>query len=171
MTQPSYVPIVDADQVRPASRLSAPRVWRPDRVGDLGGAGQPRGRSLGTPGPDQGYALLVAHELFSDRLQLAEGETAEDALEGAAAVAAARAGLFGRAPVGKDVALGLTLFGFLGGAPAELVAWRKPLFQGAAHHYEHRLAIVGRVPESTLRLAPDAVAARLADWRQLVVTD
>lgn len=168
MTQPSYVPIVEADQVRPASRLSAPRVWRPERVGDLGGAGQPRGRSLGTPGPDQGYALLVAERLFADRVALAEGERTEDALEGAAAVASARSGLFGRAPVGRDVELALTLFGFLGQPPEELVAWRRPLFQGAAHHYEQRLAIVARVPETTLRLTPEQVAGRQPDWRQLV---
>ena len=32
MTQPSYVPIVDADQVRPAYRLRTPADWRQDRV-------------------------------------------------------------------------------------------------------------------------------------------
>ena len=60
--------------------------------------------------------------------------------------------MFGRAPVAKDIELGLILFGFLGGAPDDLVAWRAPLFQAAAHHYRQQRAIAGAVPEETLRL-------------------
>jgi hypothetical protein len=171
MTQPSYVPIGEADQVRPAYRLRTPAVWRQDRVAELLTPEHPRGRDLGVPGPDQGYALLVAHELFADRLQLSPGITVEDALVGSAAVASARAALFGRAPVGKDVELALVLFGLLGAAPPELIAFRAPLFQAAAHHYRQQRRIVEAVPESTLRLTPDLVRARLADWRSLVLAD
>jgi hypothetical protein len=168
MTQPSYVPIGEADQVRPAYRLRTPADWRQDRVAELLTPGQPKGRQLGVPGPDQGYALLVAHELFADRLVLSPGITVEDALVGAAAVAGSRAALFGRAPVGKDVELALALFGFLGDAPADLVAWRAPLFQAAAHHYGQQRRIVEAVPEATLRLTPDQVRAQAAGWRSLV---
>jgi hypothetical protein len=168
MTQPSYVPIGEADQVRPAYRLQTPADWRQDRVAELLTPGQPKGRNLGVPGPDQGYALLVAHELFGDRLTLSPGITVDDALVGCAAVAGARAALFGRAPVGKDVELALTLFGFLGDAPAELVAWRAPLFQAAAHHYGQQRRIVDAVPESTLRLTPDQIRSQSASWRSLV---
>jgi|HubBroStandDraft_4_1064222.scaffolds.fasta_scaffold104248_2 hypothetical protein len=171
MTQPSYVPIGEADQVRPAYRLRTPAVWRQDRVAELLTPEHPRGRDLGVPGPDQGYALLVAHELFADRLELSPGITVEDALVGSAAVASARAALFGRAPVGKDVELALVLFGLLGAAPPELIAFRAPLFQAAAHHYRQQRRIVEAVPESTLRLTPDLVRARLADWRSLVLAD
>ncbi len=76
MTQPSYVPIAEADQVRPAYRLKTPGSWRAERVADLRTPGQPRGRSYGVPGPDQGYALLLAGELFEARLQLTPGITA-----------------------------------------------------------------------------------------------
>ncbi len=168
MTQPSYVPIGEADQVRPAYRLRTPADWRQDRVAELRSPDHPRGRDLGRPGPDQGYALLVAHQLFEDRLELSPGITAEDALVGGAAVASARAALFGRAPVGKDVELALVLFGFLGGAPADLIAARVALFQAAAHHYRQQRRIVESVPEPTLRMAPDDVRGRLADWRSLV---
>ncbi len=168
MTQPSFVPIAEADQVRHAYRLSTPAGWRAVRPGDQRGAGQPHGRHFGVPGPDQGYGLLLAHRLFADRVVLAAGETVADALEGAAAVAGARAALFGRAPVGQDVELALTLFGFLGDAPDDLVAWRTTLFQGAAHHYDERRALVSHVPESTLRLVPGEVRRRLAAWRSLV---
>ena len=168
MTQPSYVPIVEADQVRPARRLNTPREWRQDRVAELRGPEQPHGKDFGTPGPDQGYALLLAHQLFEDRLVLSPGVTAEDALTGAAAVASARAALFGRAPVAPDVAMALELFGFLGDAPDALVAWRTPLFQAAAHHVEVQRRIVESVPEPTLRLTPDQLGARLGDWRSLL---
>jgi hypothetical protein len=171
MTQPSYVPIGEADQVRPAYRLRTPAKWRQDRVAELLTPEHPRGRDLGVPGTDQGYALLVAHELFADRLELTPGITAEDALVGCAAVANSRSSLFGRAPVGKDVELGLVLFGFLGSAPSELVSWRAPLFQAAAHHYRQQRRIVESVPESTLRLTPDQVRSQMAAWRTLVLPD
>jgi hypothetical protein len=171
MTQPSYVPIGEVDQVRPSYRLKTPADWRQDRVAELLTPDHPRGPDFGVPGPDQGYALLVAHKLFARRLELTPGITAEDALVGCAAVASARAALFGRAPVGKDVELALILFGFLGGAPAELITRRAPLFQAAAHHYHQQRSIVGAVPEPTLRLTPDLVRGRLAEWRDLITVD
>jgi hypothetical protein len=168
VTQPSYVPIVESDQVRPAYRLSTPRDWRQRRVAEVRGPEHPRGRELGVPGPDQGYALLLAHKLFADRLVLTEGITTEDALVGCAEVASARAALFGRAPVAKDIELALSIFGFLGDAPADLVGWRAPLFQAAAHHYRQQRRIVATVPEETLRLSPSDVSGRLAEWRDLL---
>lgn len=170
MTQPSYVPIVESDQVRSAYRLGTPADWRATRPADLTQAEHPKGRNLGVPGPDQGYALLLAERLFADRVETAEGESVEDALAGATAVATARAALFGRAPVAKDIELALTVFGYRGGAPDDLVAFRRPLFQGAAHHYDTVRELVNRVPEATLRMTPEAVRSRLADWRQLVDT-
>jgi len=167
VTQPSFVPIVEADQVRGSYRLRTPADWRQNRPAELKEPVHPRGRELGVPGPDQGYALLLAHRLFADRVQLAPGESLDDVLEGAAAVGGARAALFGRAPVGADVECALTLFGYLGDAPADLVAWRQPLFQGAAHHYGQRRALVGQVPDATLRRNAAAVAPR-SDWRTLV---
>jgi len=168
MTQPSYVPIVDADQVRPSYRLRTPGDWRATRVGEITAPEHPRGRDLGIPGPDQGYALLIADSLFADRLVLTDGVSAEDALVGCAQVASARAALFGRAPVGKDIELALELFGFLGDAPGDLVSWRGPLFEAAAHHYHQQRRIVDAVPEATLRMTPAEVRRRHAEWRTLL---
>ena len=168
MTQPSFVPITENDQVRPAYRLRTPEDWRQSRVAELVGPEHPRGAELGVPGPDQGYVLLLAHKLFEERIEHAEGLGVEDVLVGCAAVASARAALFGRAPVAKDLECSLTLFGFLGQAPAELVAWRTPLFAGAAHHYPQQRRIVAAVPEQTLRLSPAELRSRLGDWRRLV---
>ena len=168
MTQPNFVPIVETDQVRPSYRLRTPRDWRSVRVADLKGPEATRGPEFGVPGPDQGYALLLAHTLFEDRLELTVGITAEDALVGCAAVASRRAALFGRAPVAKDIELALALFGFLGGAPDDLVTWRAPLFSAAAHHYQQQRAIAGAVSEDTLRLNPTDGRARLSGWRSMV---
>ena len=44
MTQPSYVPIGEADQVRPAYRLRTPADWRQDRVAELLSPVHPHGR-------------------------------------------------------------------------------------------------------------------------------
>jgi hypothetical protein len=168
MTQPNFVPIVETDQVRPSYRLRTPQDWRAGRVADLRGPEETRGRELGVPGPDQGYALLLAHTQFEDRLELTSGITAEDALVGCAAVGSRRAALFGRAPVSKDIELALVLFGFLGPAPDDLVAWRAPMFSAAAHHYQQQRTIVGVVPAETLRLTPADVRGRVSEWRALL---
>ena len=169
MAQPDYVPISADDRVRPVERLPVPDRWAPDRPAEVVGKPAPRGDGhFGTPGPDQGYALKLARH-FEGRLTLAGGEHAEDAVAGCLGVALKRAALFGRAPVVYDLELAFGLFGFLDDGPADLVAFRKPLFQAAEHHYWDQRGIVDRVPESTLRLTPAQVRARLADWRDLLL--
>ncbi len=167
MTQPSFVPVVEADQVRRAHQLHVPAIWTTSRPSELRGTRAPAGAFLGTPGPDQGFALKLARR-FEDRLVLAPGEHAEDAVWGCTAVAMRRSACFGRAPVIHDLTLAFTLWGFLDGAPADLVAAREPLFRAAAHHYQVQRSIADCVPESTLRLTPGQVAERLGGWRDLV---
>ncbi len=168
MTQPSFVPIVESDQVRPAYRLRVPSVWIPSRPSELRGTSQPRGVRFGTPGPDQGFALRLAHR-FEDRLVLHEDESAEDAMVGCTAVAMRRCARFGRAPALPDVTFAFTLWGFLADAPPDLVEARAPLFRSAAHHYEAQRAIAACVAEEALSLTPEAVAERGREWRQLLV--
>ncbi len=167
MTQPDYVPITPIDQVRRTDTLRTPRPWVQDRPAEVRGAEAPSGQMVGTPGPDQGYALGLA-ERFANRLELAGGETAEDAEAGCLGVALRRASVFGRAPVAHDLELAFTLWGFLGGAPRDLVEYRRPLFQAASHDYWRQRAIADRVPESTLRMTPAQVAAHLEGWRGLL---
>lgn len=169
MTQPTHAPIAEADVVRPGYRLQTPLHWQATRVAELDSPDRPRGPELGVPGPDQGYALLVAHRLYEERLEPGAGVSKEDALLGCSAVACARAGRFGRAPVAKDVEMALVLFGFLGEAPDDLVAWRTPLFQAASHDYLSQRRIVDSVAEETFWLTLDELRARLADWRSLFV--
>lgn len=170
MPQPEYVPIRAADEVRPVERLPAPRRWRPDRPADLGPGARSRGRGLGVPGPDQGYGLLLAHR-FSDRLELAPGESEHDALAAGTAVALKRAALFGRAPVTADLELAFSLLGYLGEAPEDLVEARRRWVDGLAHQYWQGRDLADRVPDETLRLTPGQVRERLASWGELLRGD
>ncbi len=139
-----------------------------DRPGEVVGTEPTAGPGLGNQGPDQGYALKLA-ERFTGRLMLAAGEQEDDALAGCVAVALRRASMFGRAPVMHDLRVALELFGFLDeAADAELVAWRRDQFAGAAGHhgYHVKLRLADLVPEEALRLTPAAVAnARTDNWR------
>jgi len=170
MAQPEYVPVALRDRVRVSERLPTPDAWWPDRVGELRQqGGQPAGPRLGTAGPDQGYALKLA-QLMTDRLVLGPHDHVEDAVTGCLGVALRRAACYGRAPVIHDLELAFAVWGFLAGAPEDLVAFRRPLFDGAAHHYGDQRAIADRVPESTLRLGADEVEGRLGGggWRLLL---
>jgi hypothetical protein len=169
VTAPDYVPIAHADRIRPIDRLPVPKPWRSDRAGEALDPTPPHGARFGSTGPDLGYGLKLARRL-APKLVVAEGETAEDAIAGCFAVGSKRASMFGRAPVIFDMELAYTLWGFLGGAPPDLIAFRKPLFQGAGHHYWEQRIIVDRVKETTLRLTPAQVRDRLADWKTLIET-
>jgi hypothetical protein len=172
MAAPEYVPVKATD--RPRSYESpdhVPDPWLADRPGDLEALQQPEGRYHGDPGPDQGFALVLAKR-FHDRLHLTENEHADDAVAGCVAVAMRRASLFRRAPVIHDLDLAFTVWGFLDpSAPSELVEFRRPLFQSVALpiHYLGQRAIAAQVPEDTLKMTPDAVrAAYPARWSVLI---
>jgi hypothetical protein len=171
MTQPSFVPIAEADQVRPALRLEDPRPWVADRPAEVRFPARPGGKNLGTPGPDQGYALRLARR-FADRLRLRPGESEDDAVVGTALVASRRAALFGRAPTVHDVETALALWGFLDeDPPPGLLEARRLAFSSAARDYPVQRALVDRVPEAVVRLSASEVAARREEWAALVGAD
>jgi hypothetical protein len=161
-----YVPTRPEDAPRRSVAVPPARGWKATRPGDLGPE-QPKGSLMGTPGPDAGYALTLAHH-FRDRLQVARPETVHDAEAVAAEVAIKRAALFGRAPVMTDLELVFALFGWLGGAPPDLVEWRRLAAAGAAHDYNKRRALVDRVGEDVLRRQGQGVQAALGNWRELL---
>jgi hypothetical protein len=158
MTQPTFVPIAEADQVRPARHMDVPGIWIADRPAELVGPSMRKGANIGTPGPDSGFALRLAHR-FDDQLQLSDGESAHDVLLGVALVASKRAALFGRAPCIYDVRLALNVWGFLDDAPADVRAARRVAFSSLSHDYVAQRALVDSVPEETLRQSPDEVRA------------
>ena len=172
MTQPSFVPINEADQVRPALRLEPSRRWVQDRPAEQSFPVRPSGRQFGTPGPDQGFALRLARR-FEDRLRLQPGESAEDVIVGAALLAARRSALFGRAPTVHDIETALALFGFLVEAPSGLLEARRLAFSGAAHDYPVQRDLIDRVPEAAIRLPAGQVTDRVVagEWPALVGAD
>lgn len=175
MAQPEFVPgrspaTRPRGAITPGEVLPAPTGWKAVRPGDhRPGERPPAGAAFGSPGPDQGYALLLARR-FEGRIQLTSGEHSEDAVAGCLGVALRRASLFHRAPVTPDLELAFGVWGFLAlQPPADLVEFRRPLFAGAAHHYWDQREIAGRVRESTLRMKPaDAIERAAADWRSLI---
>jgi hypothetical protein len=160
MTQPTFVPISEADQVRPARHLHVPGAWTTTRPAELRTPTALRGPSVGTPGPDAGFALRLARR-FEHDLKLTEGETEHDVLLGCALIAARRAALYGRAPSIYDVQVALALWGFLVDAPSDLVATRRLAFSSVSHDYVAQRALVDATPEASLRLTPAQAQATL----------
>jgi hypothetical protein len=161
MTQPTFVPISETDQVRPARHLHVPGTWTTSRPAELKTPTALRGPSIGTPGTDAGFALRLARR-FEHDLKLTEGETEHDVLLGCALIAARRAALYGRAPSIYDVQVALALWGFLVDAPADLVAARRLAFSSVSHDYVAQRALVEATPDSSLRLTPDQARATLS---------
>ncbi|MGQ0743646.1 MAG: hypothetical protein ACT4OS_04800 [Acidimicrobiales bacterium] len=166
MAAPDYVPLGLADRPRVKKPLPVPQGWTATRPADLSGR-QPVGNHRGRPGPDQGYAMVLA-DRFADRLTLTEGEHTDDVMAGGIAAGMRRASIFGRGPVIFDLEAAFTLFGFLGGAPGDLVEFRQRLFAGAAHHYWVQRAIADAAGEPALRLTGAKLRPRLNDWRSLM---
>ena len=160
MTQPTFVPIAEADQVRPALHLHVPGAWTTSRPAELVVPEIRLSKSVGTPGPDSGFALRLASR-FEHDLKLSEGESAHDVVLGVALIGSKRAALFGRAPCVYDVRLALDLFGFLdAAAPPELRASRRAAFSSISHDYVAQRALVDSVPEEILRLSPEDARLR-----------
>ena len=171
MAAPEYVPVKPMDDVRTyESPPRRPGSWLATRPGDLQGE-NPRGDRFGDPGPDQGYALLLAKRL-RDRLHLGPGEDADDVMAGSVGIALKRASLLGRAPVIYDLTAAYTVFGYLNESPpAELLALRKKAFDEVALplHYAQRQWIVAAVRDDALRKLHTAIAEdHAADWRALL---
>jgi hypothetical protein len=170
MTQPTFVPISEADQVRPARHLHVPEGWTTSRPAELRTPTALRGRSVGTPGPDAGFALRLARR-FDHDLRLTEGEDEHDIVVGIALIAARRAALFGRAPSIYDVQLALALWGFLVDAPRDLVDSRRRAFASVSHDYVIQRALVDGIPEESLRLTPAQAQARFQSPERFVVLE
>ena len=136
-----------------------------DRPGDIDGA-WPTGDGLGTPGPDQGYAIKLALG-FADQLHLGKLDQG-DVISGCVAVANKRSGLLGRAPVIHDLTAAFTIWGFLDDSPAaDLVELREKMFPevASAHHYPERREIADRVSAEMLRRPHGAIISDYnGDW-------
>lgn len=171
MAAPEHVPVDTNREARGyESPPRQPEPWMAIRPAEVVDEGQPRGTRLGNQGPDQGYVLSLARR-FEGKLTLTPGEHERDALAGAVGVALKRASVFGRAPVVHDLTIALTIWGFLGDAPADLVSLRKQLFAEVAHphHYAEQRRIADLVPVEVLRQTPQQITeAHKAGWHKLL---
>ena len=172
MAAPEFVPVKPLADVRvyesPPRRVDQ---WHADRPGDLEGR-QPVGDGLGVPGPDQGYALKLADEVFRPLLKTGAVHAA-DAIAGCLGIALKRASLFGRAPTAHDLRAAFAMWGFLDDAPPkELVTLRESWFAEVAnpHHYQEGRRIVDAVTEDVLRRSHTDIEATYAagDWQALI---
>jgi hypothetical protein len=137
------------------------KAWEPDRPGDRK-VGFPQGPLRGAPGPNIGWAYTLANRV-KDRLRLGPHEHIDDAIAVIAAIAARRAGLFGRAPVIRDVEFAAALLGY--DTTDEFTETRAALVHDASHDYYRRRALVDTISDDLLRAAPNEVRARAAAWR------
>jgi hypothetical protein len=171
MGAPEHVPVPPSTKVRGyRSPPRRPTSWTADRPGELH-RGQPEGDRLGTQGPDQGYALRLAHQI-ADKAHLRDGEHRADVLSGAAGIAMKRSGVHGRGPMLEDVEVGLLVWGFLDRDPdPELVALRRGCFAeiDSPHQYEQRRRVVDTVAAEVLQQSFDDIGvAHAEDWRELL---
>jgi hypothetical protein len=172
MAAPKFTPVTPTDTPRHyASPDHVPSSWKPDRPGEIDGF-QPKGDRLGSPGPDQGFAIKIANSL-RPKVHLQPGENIDDVMRGCLGVALRRASMFSRAPVVHDLTIAFTVWGFFDEHPdAELVELRRALFEGlrhVAHHYAEWRIVVDHVPAETLKMIPAQVDAKYAsNWRDLL---
>ena len=129
MGQQPNVEIDPSDLPRPVPDTDPPRRWRPTRPGVIVSPDQmPWGGAFGTPGPDTGYGMKLVRE--------ADLPERTDGLESVlAALMAARASLFGRAPVIEDLEVAKLLAGLGEGLPPDLADRRR--VQPAQHDHGH----------------------------------
>ncbi len=171
MGQQPNIQLSIEDLPRPVPHPDPARRWSPDRPAELEEPGDvPWGGRYGTPGPDTGYVFLL---LAGRPYELAAGERRVDVEAALAALASARASLFGRAPVITDVRVAELLLGLDGdGIPAETIAGltadRPGWVQGLGHHFHEAGQLVAAVPRDVLAASPDEVRARLAAEGRLV---
>ncbi len=139
-----------------------PSRWLNDRPGAINRPEeQPWGGEFGRPGPDPGYALRLVRRADWDRSHRA------DEIEAVlATIVAARASLFGRAPVPQDVEVGLMLLGLRphgldGDLVGRLVERREHALDHAAHEIRKGSDMVAEISIDHLRAAPDTLPSLL----------
>ena len=158
VTQPSFVPVTTAQEVRPSLATSTPELGRSPKAGLQRSV--PKGRGLGTPGPDGGFALSLVAKALHD-FNLDPSENHHDVEAALAALVSVRAGAAGRGPCRSDVEAIADLFGYRTTASADVVARRRRLMAGVGHSYFRLRAFVDAVASEATQ-APEPADAELS---------
>jgi hypothetical protein len=155
MGQQPNIEIDPSDLPRPTAEPGPSRRWRPTRPGVIVAPEQmPWGGAFGTPGPDSGFALKLVRS--ADLTERTEG------LEGVlAALMAARASLFGRAPVLEDLEVAKLLAGLGADLPAEVVARGRRWVEATSHEKSPGRRAVFETEVDLLKLKPGELRKRL----------
>jgi hypothetical protein len=125
----------------------SPEIGRTPKKGMTRSAHPSAGRGQGTPAPDAGYALGVAHREVA-RLSFVHEHDRHDVELGIALIAAKRASLVGRAPTLGDVRVAMDHFGLR--ETGDIDDARARPFCGLAHSYVAQRALVDSVDAATL---------------------
>ncbi len=170
MGQQPNIPLSIEDLPRPTAHPDPPRRWSPRRPGDLHAPGDvPWGGLFGTPGPDTGYVLRLVRDT---ELAVTDREDRHDAEVAVAALAAARASHFGRAPVVTDVTVAKLILGLDPDLPADvgaaLAAERPAWLANASHRPEEIRRLVAGVPVDVLAAPVAEVQRRAAGGERLI---
>lgn len=150
------------DSPRAKAAPGAARRWRQTRPGELTKPSEvPSGASFGVAGPDAGYALKL---IGQRRLTLLPGEHRHDVAAALAAIATARAGAVGRAPIGDDVTVAMIVLGLDPETPVDAgaLAERPSWLAGLGHDASKLRGIVADIPADILSLTPQALRQRAA---------
>lgn len=147
MSQPSFTPVPAAGEVRPVMATPTPEVGRVPKPGLLRPTHLEAGPMLGTPAPDSGFALTIAHRVIGRRAFERDADR-HDVELGVALVAAKRASLVGRGPVVGDVDAALGALGLAG--DGAVGASQSARFAGVAHNYVAQRELVDSVDAATL---------------------
>ena len=172
MGQQPNIELEIADLPRPRPAPDPARRWSPRRPGELHTPEEvPWGGAFGTTGPDTGFV----YRLIAERdLALAPGEDHHDAEAGVAALAAARASYFGRAPTGRDVDAAMTILGYVTeGFPDDLIAGlqtaRQAWLTNLGHDPSRARTLVASVPVENLAAPIDSLRTRMAAGERLIL--
>ena len=95
---------------------------------------------------------------MAERAVIGEGEHLDDVVAGCFSCGSRRSSVFHRSPVIYDMEWAFALWGYWDypeGTPEELVAFRQPIFAGAAHDYYRQRAMRGlSARHRPIRLSP-----------------
>ncbi len=158
MAQQPNIELEPEDRPRSVPAPGPARRWNPhDKPGVITSPDAvPAGGAFGRPGPDTGFAYrLIRSSALEDRSAALEHVLA--------ALMAARASHFGRAPTAEDLEVASLLCG-IGEALPDWVGERcKGWVEATAHEKSKGVTAVNDVGDELLRLKPDEVRVRLSN--------
>ncbi|MEI6709477.1 MAG: hypothetical protein WCL17_00675 [Actinomycetota bacterium] len=131
MSQPSYVPISPAGEVRPSMKTQNPEIGRVPKKGLLGAPRVNSGANAGTPAPNEGFAFTVAERVLA-KFKFEHEHDRHNVVTAVALLAGKRASVSGRAPTLNDIHAVMAEFELTG---SKISAAQGAEFAGLAHSY------------------------------------